>query len=178
MNAATLVIREFQSVDMDAVVACMATLQDHERQFETARLDSNLFAKHYIDNFLPVLKKDKGQIFVAVLNEEYAGFTSVLLDELLDPDFNHPIPLAHISDLIVLPQYRRNGIAKALLAKAEQFAYSRGAQAVRLYTMAKDPVSCNLYRAQGFDDYEIIFLKRLVNKKEMAKTIVVEISEF
>lgn len=161
VKSQNLLIREFERQDKGAIVACMAILQDTERLFEPRRRCSDPFAEEHIDRVIDRSNKGKARIFVAIVDQVLVGFASVLADEWLEAEFNLPTPIVHITDLVVLPQFRRRGIAKALLAKAEEFGRSQGASAIRLFALKKNESAHQLYLKEGFDEYEILFLKPL-----------------
>ncbi|MFV9507838.1 MAG: GNAT family N-acetyltransferase [Oscillochloridaceae bacterium umkhey_bin13] len=58
-----------------------------------------------------------------------------------------------ITDVAVLAPFRRSGVARALLARAEQEALLRGKRFLGLYVSARNEGARNLYRALGF--YEV-----------------------
>jgi ribosomal-protein-alanine N-acetyltransferase len=59
---------------------------------------------------------------------------------------------AHIHNLAVPPEMRRNGLGKRLLAFALQAARRRGARAVHLEVRAGNAPARALYRAMGFEE--------------------------
>jgi ribosomal protein S18 acetylase RimI-like enzyme len=61
-------------------------------------------------------------------------------------------PLLNIHDLAVLPQYRRRGIARALLHAAEDYARRQGCCRLTLEVLENNSGARDLYRRFGFDD--------------------------
>ena len=59
-------------------------------------------------------------------------------------------PLLNIHDLIVLPAYRRNGAARAMLAHIEAFAREHGACKLTLEVREDNEAADRLYTAFGF----------------------------
>jgi ribosomal protein S18 acetylase RimI-like enzyme len=68
---------------------------------------------------------------------------------------------AHVSDLVVLSAYRRRGIGRALLERAEAYARGAGARTLRVGVLVKNEAAGRLYRRIGFNDYTIQMLKPL-----------------
>jgi len=68
---------------------------------------------------------------------------------------------AYISDLVVLPSYRRQGIARELLRHAEAYAGARGAKLLRIGVLAKNRIARDLYGKLGFEDYQLQLVKKL-----------------
>ncbi|KAJ7975065.1 Acyl-CoA N-acyltransferase protein [Quillaja saponaria] len=58
--------------------------------------------------------------------------------------------VAYISNVAVREKFRRKGIAKRLIAKAEGQAKSWGCRAVALHCDLKNPGATKLYKGQGF----------------------------
>ena len=58
----------------------------------------------------------------------------------------------YVDELWTAPEYRRQGIAKALLAKADELAASLHATGVRLYVNVENPAAAILYRSCGFEE--------------------------
>lgn len=58
--------------------------------------------------------------------------------------------IAYISNVAVRERFRRKGIAKKLVAKAEAQARTWGCRAVALHCDLKNPGATKLYRSQGF----------------------------
>ncbi|XP_015583080.1 uncharacterized protein LOC8279054 isoform X2 [Ricinus communis] len=58
--------------------------------------------------------------------------------------------IAYISNVAVREKYRRKGIAKRLIAKAEAQAKSWGCRAIALHCDLNNPGATKLYKGQGF----------------------------
>lgn len=58
--------------------------------------------------------------------------------------------IAYISNVAVRERYRRKGIAKRLIAKAEAKAKAWGCRAIALHCDLKNPGATTLYTSQGF----------------------------
>ena len=67
----------------------------------------------------------------------------------------------YVDELWVQPDYRRRGIAKALLAKADELAAQLEATGVRLYVNTQNPEAQALYEAVGFcEDGTALFMEK------------------
>ncbi|MES2626733.1 MAG: GNAT family N-acetyltransferase [Pseudomonadota bacterium] len=69
-------------------------------------------------------------------------------------------PYAIIENVIVAPDYRRQGVGKALLSFAQKFAQESGCYKVALMTGSKKPETLKFYEAAGFSGNKIGFQKR------------------
>lgn len=64
-------------------------------------------------------------------------------------------PLLNVHDLAVVPEFRGRGIARALLAAAEERAAARGCIKLTLEVLESNGAARKLYEAVGFRDYEL-----------------------
>ena len=56
----------------------------------------------------------------------------------------------YVDELWVAPSYRRRGIAKALMAKADELREECGSAGIRLYVATQNPAAQKLYAACGY----------------------------
>src|SRR4029079_13166740 len=104
------------------------------------RLEPNVLegkaAKKYFDFMLAHCAETSGKVFVAEVEHRVVGFVCVwgkVPSEKLDEE---PGECAFISDLVVLPAYRRQRIGRALLERAEAHARSLGVTKIQLEVLA------------------------------------------
>jgi ribosomal protein S18 acetylase RimI-like enzyme len=64
-------------------------------------------------------------------------------------------PLLNIHDVIVLPAYRQRGIARAMLARAEQLASALGCCKLTLEVLEGNVAAQALYRSCGYAGYAL-----------------------
>lgn len=64
-------------------------------------------------------------------------------------------PLLNIHDLVVAPDYRRQGIATLLLQKVEQIAVNLGCCKLTLEVLEGNAIAQSLYLAFGFNSYQL-----------------------
>jgi len=96
-----------------------------------------------------------------------------------DPEFDlleDRDDLALLWDLRVAPQFRRRGVASALLAAAEQWACARACRVLKVETQNINAPACRFYAACGFalrhvntsayeglpDEIQLLWCKQLV----------------
>ncbi len=155
------VIREYADSDFDGVKACFEELQLFEKKIEPWRMDPQAMADTYVKNLLA----KKNQIFVAetktTVKNEIIGFLAILTGQFIDPHLNNEVAMSYVNDLVVLPTYRRLGVASALMKRGEDFASQNGSQYVQLTVLAQNETAYAAYGRLGYSPYEVTLMKRL-----------------
>ncbi|NOX76341.1 MAG: GNAT family N-acetyltransferase [Gammaproteobacteria bacterium] len=64
-------------------------------------------------------------------------------------------PLVNIHDVIVLSQYRGNGISQKMLDKVEKIAVSKGCCKITLEVLSNNEIAKSVYSQFGFSGYEL-----------------------
>lgn len=65
------------------------------------------------------------------------------------------LPIMNIHDFAVAPQFRKQGLARAMLAKVEAVALERGCCKLTLEVLEGNQRAQSIYKAFGFDGYEL-----------------------
>jgi ribosomal protein S18 acetylase RimI-like enzyme len=117
-----------------------------------------------VDQYVAFLEKEcaahDGCVLLAESRGGVVGFVCVVASTRGDsPD--DPATFAWIHDIFVSPEHRRRGVATALMAAAEAFARSRGADELRLGVIERNTNARELYRGLGFRDYTRVLTKPL-----------------
>ena len=73
-------------------------------------------------------------------------------------------PQARVHDLVVAEAVRGRGIGELLLSRAEKLARKRGCFRMALVTAAWRDRTHSFYRARGWSDYGVWFLKQLTDE--------------
>jgi len=136
-------------------------MQDFERSVEPMLPVGVDMADSYVELLLKRCSGTSGRVFVAEADHAVVGFIGVIARVDPDEPDEEATPYSYISDLVVLPAYRRRGIGSALLRRAEAYARERGMTLLRINVLAKNHVAGQLYRAFGFSDYRVQLCKRL-----------------
>ncbi len=64
-------------------------------------------------------------------------------------------PLVNIHDIVVLEEYRGNGISQKMLEKVEEIAKSKGCCKITLEVLSNNEAAKSSYRKFGFSSYEL-----------------------
>lgn len=100
---------------------------------------------------------DDPTVFVAEVDGIVAGFVHVRSLE----DYYRRCKHGHIADLVVAPAFEGQGIATALLARAEEWARASGYDWITLGVFEQNERAEQLYRRRGFRRDVIRLLKPL-----------------
>lgn len=138
----TTVVRRTGLTHLDVV----ARLFDHYRGFYGQPSDPVL-ARDFIRERM---ERDESVILLAWVDDAAVGFTQ------LYPAFSS-VSASRVwilNDLLVLPEARRKGVARALLSAAADFARADGALRLELETDHDNATAQALYRAMGWVPYD------------------------
>jgi ribosomal protein S18 acetylase RimI-like enzyme len=138
-----------------ALRALFVELQDSSWALDPAEPPGDAVADAYLPLLFQRCDEWRGRVFVAEQDGRVAGFVSVLARwPQEEPDEPYGA-FAYVADLVVLPEARRAGLGRALLAHAEAFARAEGAAVLRIDVMAENTGAHALYRRFGFRDRTI-----------------------
>ncbi len=157
-----MIIREYENKDREQVLKCIIELQDFERTLESDRLEGKKMAEKYLDYLLQEREKDKQWIFVSEEGETVVGFVSFWVEvdsEAMLAVTTHTC--IYISDLVILPRHRNQGIGEALMKKTEEVAKKEGINLAKVYVLAKNVKATDFYHKMGYRDYDIGLTKEL-----------------
>ena len=146
-----LLIREFDEVaHLKGIQMCFIELQEFERSLDPRLPSGADIVDDYIPHMLNRCMECNGNIFVAELNEEVAGFatvfTKVKSEDIEDGDTEYGL----VSDLVVANKFRRQGIGRKLLEAAESYARSNEVRWLRIGVLAENHSADGLYDSMGF----------------------------
>jgi len=145
MNA-NVTFRLAESNDLDQ----LADLFDQYRQFYECRPDLSAAKNWIAENF----ERERSTIFTADDGYQLIGFTQ-LYPALCSVDL---VDYFVLYDLFVAPSARRQGIARALMNAASEWAKAQGAARLDLETARDNHPGQALYRDLGYELDEV-FLK-------------------
>ncbi len=155
-------IREYDEAnDRDALRECVIALQDFERQLEAELPPGSSMADSYLKFLFEQCAMSFGRVFVAESEGRVIGFVGILTRVFPESPEDPPDAYAYITDLVVLPKYRCQGIGQALLARAEEAARESGTSRLQIGVLVKNRPARELYRSYGFRDFELRLRKTL-----------------
>lgn len=95
------------------------------------------------------------QVILAFVDDAPAGLLSLRIVPYLSQD----VPYAEVTELMVLAEHRRCGVATLLVAEAEFRARQRGCTALQVRAWHNNEGAQSFYRAAGFEPLEVGFVK-------------------
>jgi len=117
-------IREAVADDRPTLVSFMTQLQDFERNLHSNRSNGKSIGNEHLAYLERLTKEQNGRIFVADRSQELLGFLVCFVEEIEEDD-KHIIAskkrFGYISDLFVTSNARGQGIATALMERAESY---------------------------------------------------------
>src|SRR5688572_4123348 len=156
----TLLIREYRDQDSGDMRRCMIALQDFERTIDPRVLPGETIADAYCEQIHAHCHFAAGRVFVAEHAGAVVGFVAVLAHEPFTSLDDPPGTYALISDLVVLEQYRNQGIGRRLLERAEEYARAAGATELRIGVLTQNDAARRLYLDAAFVPHVEILIKR------------------
>ncbi|MBQ8001546.1 MAG: ribosomal protein S18-alanine N-acetyltransferase [Ruminococcus sp.] len=115
--------------------------QDHTKAIH--RVEESCFQSPWSENTIEaLLKSDNAQCFGCFENDTLVGY--IALEWVLDE--------GSLTNLAVLPSYRRRGIAEKLTEALLEEAIKKDLQFVTLEVRVSNTPASNLYRKMGFDE--------------------------
>ena len=136
-----------------------ARITDYERIQSICELDLGYECeKELVKLRLANLDHNRECVFVADEGSKVIGFIHVEIYEIL-----YAPSMANILGIAVSSEYRRQGIGKLLLSKAEEWAKCKGINKMRLSSGAVRKEAHEFYRGLGYNDEkpQIRFIKSL-----------------
>lgn len=105
---------------------------------------------------------DPHRVDTPILAEIDGHIAGLACLRLLQPVF-YPTPYAELTELFVEEDYRRRGLARALVTRAEDLARQGGADELIILTDFYNDAAISLYRALGYQHHDIALSKPLVS---------------
>ncbi len=110
-------------------------------------------AEQSIDYINEIISEADSDFIIAVDNNKVIGFA--LVESKSTPPFDCFVPhkYTYLMDLFVDKSYRKQGIAKALMAAVKQWANEHEADFIELTVMSNNDNAISLYEGLGYNDF-------------------------
>ena len=152
-------VRPARVRDLDAVVALrLALLREHPDHPIYGRLRTEI-DRRARDLFAAQLRATSETILLAELDDVVVGILRCV--ESIGSPLLEPTRYAYVSSVYVIPESRRRGVLRALLAEAERWCRARDLNEMRLHNVAGSPAAERAWDALGFTIVEQVRLRHL-----------------
>jgi GNAT superfamily N-acetyltransferase len=139
-----LIVRAAQTDEIDQLLAFEQGIVEAERQFDSSLKEGEI---HYYD-LIHLIESPIAEVVVAEIDGEFVGSGYALIKEA-KPYLKHT-HYAYLGFMYVKPQYRRQGINKAILEALKKWAISRNIREIRLEVYDENIVAKSAYEKVGF----------------------------
>lgn len=143
-NLSNLIIRAAQPSDSDTILQLIQGLAEYEKLSHTVTSNPQLLHDHlfgqpkYIEAILAELENQS--VGLAVFFHHYSTYLTQ--------------PGIYLKDIFVIPEYRQQGIGKALLTKVAQIALERNCRYLEWRVLDWNTSAQEFYRCMGADIQE------------------------
>ena len=157
-----LVIRAGTPADRADLLRGVMALQDYEAGLHETRLPAASCGEAYLDWMLGQVREQQGCCYLAFQAGAFVGFVAGWVERIESvAETADSTVFGYISDICILPGWRRQGLAQVLLAAAEGYLRAQGVRRLRIGSLAGNQAAVAAYRSAGFQPYEIILEKVL-----------------
>lgn len=143
-----------------------ASVEDLEQLVELLRLlfaieeDFSADATKQRQGLRLLLESESGQILVAVADGRISGMcTAQLVISTAEG-----APSAWVEDMVILPEYRGQGIGRALLAAIAEWASSQGATRMQLIADKNNEPALGYYRHLNWQETALVCWRQHIKK--------------
>lgn len=157
---AKLKIREATLRDLKKIQALDCILSETEHKFEKSVRPNWAFTKPAEQYFRNRIRREKGTIFLATINNAIAGY--ITGDIISKGSYRQDVKLGEIESLFVLDQYRDHKVGRALVNKFIAWCKEKKANKVRVTSYAKNRKAIKFYLRNNFRKYTIVLEKDLI----------------
>jgi ribosomal protein S18 acetylase RimI-like enzyme len=152
MDGSAIRITDLLAADCAALAPLLESLGYRAASATTARLLAAGFAAEGACRAL--VARSPGADRVAGAEPEIVGFATTHVTPFL-----HRPPAGRVTALAVLPEFQGQGIGRALLARCEEILLAAGCDRIELTSGSKRLEAHRFYRALGYDETGVRFVK-------------------
>ena len=155
------IVRKYRSDDKQRLHSLAmqnyATLMPEGRSDESAAVGAAVYFEH----ILQMQESGKGFVFVAEDNGSLQGFVCLLAPVNPVEGGSNEAPYGFMSDLFVVPERRRRGIATMLNSRVEKQMQALGIAQLALRVTANNAVAREFYRRASYSEQFVVMSKKI-----------------
>jgi len=160
-------IKKYGPKYRDAVKECMIELHDHLSKVDTMKRvkgRGNFDVEIYFESAEKRLKKNDGIMVVGLDGEKVVGYCAGEIAEIEETDkvAMHDFRDGYLVDLVVMPEYRGQGLGKLFIEFMEKHFKEKGCEAMELECMSSNVDSYAFYKKMGYEDKFVIMMKKIL----------------
>ncbi len=156
-------IRPYTEGDKQTIIAMLEDFQDYLVELDPLKRLRKMpgYGEVTLNKTIQETQANNGIFYVALQNEEIAGFTVALLLQQSLEDQMAAIPSlrGRITELYVAVSYRGQGIGTKLIKAAEKHLQEKGCDVIRIEVFVPNVNAHSLYKKLGYDDRDIDMIK-------------------
>ena len=157
-----MLIRPYvSSTDGAQLRDCVVELQNFEREIDARMPSGEEIVDDYIVAMLFRCRMCDGQVLVADVDGEIAGYVTMLNRVQSDDLDDGNLEFGLIADLLVRKAYRGTGLGRELMAAAESVAKEHDVRWLRISVMSENAAARKLYASSGFSEIYVELEKDL-----------------
>jgi GNAT superfamily N-acetyltransferase len=161
MTPSAPLLRPAEAKDRETLIGFLLGLNRHEATIQPDRRLDRVAAERCYEEMLAKVSERGGAVIIAEIGGEPAGFIAwhVEMDDayIRDDLVRH----ADIAELYVAEPFRRQGLARVLLAKAERMIREAGLPRYFIGVLDGNDGAAAAYRQAGFKPYLSLLVKEL-----------------
>ena len=155
-------IRPYNSdTDGEQLRACVIELQNFEREIDPRMPSGEEIVDDYIVAMMFRCRMCEGQVLVADVDGEIAGYVTLLNRVQSDDLDDGNLEFGLVADLLVRKAYRGTGLGRDLMAAAKSAAREHDVRWLRISVMSKNSAARELYASSGFSEIYVELEKDL-----------------
>ena len=162
-----IAIRRYKTKDIPHLANLMDQFEDYLIEIDTPKIfvpRPKNFGKKYIKETIKKIKKGKGAIFVATMQEKVIGLVAGVIQKssVIEKLEHGKQVYGNTLELFVAEEYRGKGVGKSLLRTMEKYFKVNGCTQLLIGVFAPNKSPHELYKRLGYKDVGIE-MKKLIH---------------
>jgi ribosomal protein S18 acetylase RimI-like enzyme len=149
-------VRKAGDNDVDRIIELISRLKRLNGEFDPLLKPVGNLEEEVAKYVKELLSDPRSLVLVVDVNGRVEG---VLTSRIIDRRFYEPRLVGQISDIYVMPEYRRYGVGSKLISQAEKELRSMGAEMIVAEFPVKNVIAEGFYKKLGFREVTGVFAK-------------------
>ncbi len=154
-----VIVREFAQSDLDGAVDLVLRLKKLNGEFDSVFVVSDSARKDAEDRLNELLKNRENHI--ALVAEKSGKLLGMIALNIIDRCYYLPSKEARITDFYVMPEYRRTGAGKMLVARSYEELKKRKINLITAEFPSQNLIALKFYKSLGYREIVGIYGKVL-----------------